>query len=157
MTSWVRDRENQRLVRSEHDLDLESEHEPKLKLGNMAQESTLSDIFYPPRTALPSCFVMSNLAPNVTFELKPHYIQMLPKFTGLENAYLFLREFEEVCSMLHFPNIPIDVMRMKLIPFALKDSAKHLMYDLAANFITSCNDFVTLFLKNISLRSRLLS
>ena len=73
----------------------------------MAQESTLSDIFYPPRTALLSCFVMPVLIPNVTFELKPHYTQMLPKFSGLEDAYLFLREFEEVCSMMQFPNIPI--------------------------------------------------
>ena len=73
MTSWVRDLENQRLIRSEPDHDLEPEHEPKLELGNMAQEMTLSNIFYPRRTALPSCFVMSNLTPNVTFELKPHY------------------------------------------------------------------------------------
>jgi len=35
---------------------------------------------------------------------------MLPKFTGLEDAYLFLREFEEVCSLIHFPNIPVDVV-----------------------------------------------
>jgi len=34
---------------------------------------------------------------------------MFPKFTGLEDAYLFLRGFEEVCSMIHFPNIPVDV------------------------------------------------
>ena len=46
---------------------------------------------------------------------------MLPKFTGLEYAYLFLREFEESCSMMHCPNVPINVVRMKLIPFALKD------------------------------------
>ena len=76
----------------------------------------MSDIFYAPRTALPSCFVMPNLALDVTFELKSHYTQMLPKFTGLEGAYLFLREFEEVCSMMHFPNIPVDVVLMKLIP-----------------------------------------
>jgi len=62
---------------------------------------------------------------------------MLPKFTGLEDAYLFFREFEEVCFMIHFPNIPIDVVRMKLIPFALKDSAKRWMCALAANSITS--------------------
>jgi len=67
---------------------------------------------------------MPVLAPNVTFELKPHYTQMLLKFTDLEDAYLFLREFEEVYSMMHFPNIPIDMVRMKMIPFTLKDSAK---------------------------------
>ena len=53
---------------------------------------------------------MPNLAPNVTFELEPHYTGMLPKFTGFEDAYLFLREFEEVCSIMHFSNIPIDVV-----------------------------------------------
>jgi len=113
----------------------------------MAQERTLSDIFYPHRTALPSYFVMSDLAPNVTFEFKPHYTQMLHKFTGLEDAYLFLREFEEVCSMMNFPNIPIDVVRMKLIHFVLKDSAKRWMYGLVANSVTSWNDFVRLFLR----------
>jgi len=71
---------------------------------------------------------------------------MLPKFTCLEDAYLFLREFEEVCSMMHFCNILIDVVRMKLIPFALKDSAKLWMYGLDANSVTFWNDFVRLFL-----------
>jgi len=98
-------------------------------------------------TALPSCFVMRNLIPNVTFELKPHYTQMLPKFTGLEDAYLLLKEFEEVCSMMHFHNIRIEVVRIKSISFVLKDSAKCWMYGLAANSSTSWNDFVRLFLK----------
>jgi len=39
--------------------------------------------------------------------------------------------------MMHFPNISIDVVRMKLIPFAVKDSAKYWMYDLVANSVTS--------------------
>jgi len=86
---------------------------------------------------LPSCFTIPDLGPNVTFKLRLHYTQMLFKFTSLEDAYLFLREFEEVCSMMHFPNIPIDVVQMKLIPFALKDSAKHWMYGLAANSVAS--------------------
>ena len=72
----------------------------------MAQERSLSDIFYPPRISLPSCFTIPDLERNVTFELRPHYTQMFPKFTGLEDAYLFLREFKEVCSMMHFPNNP---------------------------------------------------
>jgi len=83
----------------------------------------------------------------VTFELRPHYTEMLPEFMGLEDAYLFLREFEEVCSMMHFPNIPIDVMQMKLISFALKDSAKCWMHGLVGNSVTFWNDFERLFLK----------
>jgi len=66
---------------------------------------------------------------------------MLPKFIGLEDVYLFLREFEEVCSMMHFSYIRVDVVRMKLIPFTLKDSAKRWMYGLAARFVTSYDDF----------------
>jgi len=72
---------------------------------------------------------------------------MLPEFTGLEDAYLFLREFEEVYSILHFSNIPGDVVQMKLIPFTSKDSAKHWMYGLAARSVTSWDDFVKLFLR----------
>ena len=72
---------------------------------------------------------------------------MLPNFTGFEDAYSFLSEFKEVYSVMHFPNIPIDVVRMKLIAFALKDSAKHWMYGLVANSVASWNDFVRLFLR----------
>ena len=118
-----------------------------LELETMAQGRTLSEIFDPPRAVLPSCFIIPELGPNVTFELRLHYIQILPKFAGLEDAYLFLREFEEVCCMMHFPNIPIDVVQMKLIPFALKDYAKRWKYGLAANSVTSWNDFVRLFLR----------
>ena len=69
MTGWVRNPENHRLVRSEPDLDLESEPQPKLKLEEMAQERTLGEIYYSPRTALPSCFTIPDLGPNMTFKL----------------------------------------------------------------------------------------
>jgi len=87
---------------------------------------------------------------------------MLPKFTNLYDPHLFLRKFKEVWSMMYFPNIPIDVVQMKLIPFTLKDSTKRWMYSLAANSITSWNDFVRLFLrkcfpnaKTIDLRNKI--
>jgi len=93
-------------------LDLEPELEPKLELEvqEMAQERSLSNIFYPPMIALSSCFTIPDVGQNVIFELRPYYTQMLPKFMALEDTYLFLREFEKVCSMMHFPNIPIDVV-----------------------------------------------
>ena len=49
--------------------------------------------------------------------------------------------------MMHFPNIPVDVVQVKLISFALKDSPKRWMCGLAANSVTSWNDFVRLFLR----------
>jgi len=53
---------------------------------------------------------------------------MLPKLTGLYDAHLFLRKLEEVYSMIYFPNIFVDVVGMKLIPFALKEATKRYIY-----------------------------
>ena len=46
-----------------------------------------------------------------------------------------------------FPNISTDVVWMKLIPFALKDSAKWWMYGLTADYVLSWNDFIKLFFR----------
>ena len=71
MIIWVRDPKSSRFVRSEPDSNLKPkcEPKPKLELQEMTQEKSLSDIFYPPKTALPSCFTLSDLGLNVTFEL----------------------------------------------------------------------------------------
>jgi len=93
MAGWVRDAESKRLVRSEPesepDLESKPKPKPKLELKEMAQEKSLSDIFYPLRTTSPSYFNLPDLGPNVTFELRLHDTQMLPKFMGLEDAYSF--------------------------------------------------------------------
>ena len=49
--------------------------------------------------------------------------------------------------MMNFPNIAVNVVRMKLNPFALKDFGKCWMYGLAARSVTSWDDFVKLFLR----------
>ena len=48
---------------------------------------------------------------------------------------------------MRFPNISVDVVRLKLIPFALKDVAERLMNDLAANFFFAWDGFVKLSLR----------
>jgi len=55
---------------------------------------------------------------------------MLPKFSTDGDAYLFPREFEEVCSITQFPNIAQDIVTLHFIPFALKHSAKKGMWTL---------------------------
>lgn len=82
------------------------------------------EIFYPPFSTLPSSFNLSPLCANVNLKLEPHYIQMFPKFTGLEGVYLFLSEFKKVSNMIHFHNVQIDVVKMRFVPFTLKDNAK---------------------------------
>jgi len=60
------------------------------------------------------------------FELKPQFINTLPKFHGLESedAYFFISEFEEVCLMMRIPQLGDDAVRLHFILFSLKDLAK---------------------------------
>jgi len=62
---------------------------------------------------------------------------MLPKFTGFADRYLFIRKFEEVYALIHMPRVSTDVVRMKSIPFALKDDAKKLIYSFKVGSIKS--------------------
>jgi len=44
---------------------------------------------------------------------------MLSKFSRDGDAYLLLTEFEEVCSIMQFPNVSQDVVRFLFIPFVI--------------------------------------
>ena len=74
---------------------------------NANQSQALQDRCYPARSAQPSCIRLPAAHEN-NFELKAHFINMLPRFTGLdsEDAYLFISEFEEVCVMMKIQNCP---------------------------------------------------
>jgi hypothetical protein len=85
---------------------------------------TLRDHMNPTRTSAPSCIIFP---PNAShFNFKPGIIQLLPSFYGLdlENSYLHLREFEEVCNTYNDLNCSMNTIRLKLFPFSLKDKAK---------------------------------
>jgi len=71
---------------------------------------------------------------------------MLHKVTGLEDLYLFLGDFEEVCNMIHFHNVQIDAVKLRFISFVLKDNTKRWLYSFIANSISNYNDFVKVFL-----------
>lgn len=88
------------------------------------EEKTLFEYMYPLRPSYQSCFKLPSLPDNVYFEHDPDSISLLRKFTGPEDPYLFLREFEEVANLVQYAHIPSDVIRLKFIPFALKDDAK---------------------------------
>jgi len=73
---------------------------------------TLRDYINPTRTSAPSCIVFPPDASH--FNFKPGIIQHLPTFHGLEleNPYLHLREFEEVCNTYN-DLIPVLIMVLK--------------------------------------------
>jgi len=84
---------------------------------------TLRDHMNPTRTSAPSCI---NPPDASHFNFKPGIIQLLPSFLGLdlENLYLHLREFEEVCNTYNDSNCSMNTIRLKLFAFSLKDKAK---------------------------------
>jgi len=114
----------------------------------MTQPTSLQDRFYPIRTTLSSCIQLPSAGEH-NFELKPQFINTLSKFHGLESedVYFFIREFDEVCLMMKISHLIDDAIRLRFVPFALKDLAKKWLYNLAAGSITSWNGFIKIFLK----------
>ena len=115
MQEWVRDPTTSRLTRN---TSLPLHPEPVM--------ASLQDRFYPIRTSLPSCIKLPQANGN-NFELKPQFINTLPKFHDLdsEDAYFFVREFKEVCLMMRIPQLGDDAVRLRFIPFSLKDRVNH--------------------------------
>ena len=114
----------------------------------MTQPTSLKDRFYPIRTTLPSCIQLPPVGKH-NFEFKPQFINTLPKFHGIESedTYFFIRGFEEVCLMMKIPHLVDDAIRLRFVPFALKDLAKKWLYSLAVGSITSWDGFIKVFLK----------
>jgi len=77
---------------------------------------------------------MHSFPPDAShFNFKPCIIQLLPFFHGLdlENPYLRLREFEEVCNTYN---------DLKLFPFSLKDKAKTWLQNLRPGSIRAWDE-----------------
>ena len=74
---------------------------------------------------------------------------MLLRFTEVEGSdpYLFIQEFEEVCSLQNFQQLSEDSVRLRLINFALKENAKKWLHSLPINYISTWEGFVSIFLK----------
>jgi len=120
MQSWSRDPNTSRLTRNTSSPKQESK--PDLV---MTQPTSLQDRFYFIRTTLPSCILLSSVGEH-NFELKPQFINILPMFhsSESEDAYFFIREFEEVCLMMKISHLVDEVIRLRFVPFALKNLAK---------------------------------
>ena len=65
-----------------------NEFEHEIEDNQMSEVRTLNDIFCLPMTTTPSCVNILALE-NVILKLKPQYAHMLPKFAGIEDAYLY--------------------------------------------------------------------
>jgi len=99
------------------------------------------------RTSALSCIVFPPDASH--FNFKSSVIQLLPSFHGLylENPYLHLREFEEVCNTYNDSNCSMNTIRLKFFPFLLKDKAKTCLQNLRSGSIHAWDEMQQQFLK----------
>ena len=75
---------------------------------------TLRERLAPERTAAPSCI---RIPPHVgTFHFRNGMISLLSQFYSIENenAYLYLREFDEVCETFSDQTCPKEITKLKL-------------------------------------------
>ena len=129
MQEWIRDPVTFRLTRN-----------MSLTLASRTGDGVASGQVLPDQNLLPSCIKPPEANGN-NFELKPQFINTLSKFYGLESedAYFFVKEFEEVCLMMRIPQLGDDVVRLCFIPFSLKDLTKKWLYSLAVDSVTTYN------------------
>jgi len=115
---------------------------------------TLRDHMNPTRTSAPSCILFPLDASQ--FNFKPNIIQLLSYFHGLdlENLYLHLREFKEVCNTYNDSNCTMNTIRLKLFPFSLKDKAKTWLQNLRPGSIRVWDEMQQQFLKKFFLSHR---
>ena len=89
---------------------------------NLNAFRSMRDHIHPPRMSAPSCIV----PPHEQMVVKPYLVPLLPTFHGMEseNPDSHMREFEEVYNTFKAEIVIVDLMRLKLFPFTLKDKAK---------------------------------
>ncbi|RVW91317.1 hypothetical protein CK203_035464 [Vitis vinifera] len=105
----------------------------------------MRDHMHPPRMSAPSCIV----PPTEQLVIRPYLVPLLPTFHGMEseNPYAHIKEFEDVCNTFQEGGASIDLMRLKLFPFTLKDKAKIWLNSLRPRSIRSWTDLQAEFLK----------
>ena len=157
MPYWIRDIEG-RLVKIETPQEAELEVclnimdvPPEDKNSQLGQENnfnayrSMRDSIHPPRMSAPSCIV----PPTEQLVIRPHIVPLLPTFHGMEseNPYSHIKKFEEVCNTFQEGGASIDLMRLKLFPFTLKDKAKIWLNSLRPRSIQTWTDLQAEFLK----------
>jgi hypothetical protein len=90
------------------------------------------------------------------FDLKPHVIQLLPSFHGLdlENPYSHVKNFKDICTTFKFQNFSEESVHLRLFPFSLHDRAKAWLNSNMPGSITSWDNLLTKFYNNFFLMSK---
>jgi hypothetical protein len=106
---------------------------------------SLREHFAPVATSTYLCIVLSPT--NAThYDLKPHVIQMLPSFYGLdhENPYSHVKKFKNICATTKFQNFS-EAVHLRLFLFSLHDRAMEWLDSNAPGSITSWEELLKQF------------
>ncbi|WKA13502.1 hypothetical protein VitviT2T_030796 [Vitis vinifera] len=106
---------------------------------------SMRDRMHPPHMSTPSCIVPL----TEQLVIRPHIVPLLPTFHGMEsdNPYAHIKEFEDVCNTFREGGASIDLIRLKLFPFTLKDETKIWLNSLRPRSIRTWTDLQVEFLK----------
>jgi hypothetical protein len=108
--------------------------------------TSLRELFAPTAVSSHSCIVLPPT--NAThYDLKPHVIQMLPSFYGLdhENPYSHVKKFKNICATTKFQNFSEESVHLRLFPFSLHDRVTEWLDSLAPGSITSWEELLKQF------------
>ena len=115
--------------------------------SNLNAFRSMRDNIHPPRISALSCIVPA----TEQMVVRPYLMPLLPTFHGMEteNPYSQMREFVEVCNIFKEEIVTVDLMRLKIFPFTLKDKAKILLNSLRPRSIRNWIEMQAEFLKKI--------
>jgi hypothetical protein len=108
--------------------------------------TALHELFAPTAVSTHSCIVLPPT--NAThYDLKPHVIQMLPSFYGLdhENPYSHVKKFRSITATTKFQNFSEESVNLRLFPFSLDDRATEWLDSLAPRSITTWKELLKQF------------
>jgi hypothetical protein len=108
--------------------------------------TSFRELFTPVATSSHSCIV---LPPTnaIHFDLKPHIIQLLLSFYGLdhENPYAYVKKFRNICATTKFQNFSKESVYLRLFPFSLHDKDTTWLDSNAPGSITSWESLLSKF------------
>jgi hypothetical protein len=108
--------------------------------------TSLRELFALVATSSHSCIVLPPT--NAThYDLKPHVIQLLPSFYGLdhENSYAHVKKFKNICATTKFQNFSEEFVHLRLFPFSLHDRATEWLESNAPGSIISWENLLSKF------------
>jgi hypothetical protein len=129
----------------------EQEEYQDARAGNGEQRrvdftTSLRELFALVATSSHSCIVLPPT--NATYyDLKPHVIQLLPFFYGLdhENPYSHVKKFKNICATTKFQNFSEESVHLRLFPFSLHDRATEWLDSNAPSSITFWESLLSKF------------